>query len=59
VKIPSQNNQVGLIVGDVDVHAFYGKLHEKYVKALRKEDAETLTELVDEGAPNPNDDIDF
>jgi hypothetical protein len=51
VKIPLQNNQVGWIIGDDDVYAFYSKLHEKYAKELKKEDADALAALVAEGKP--------
>jgi hypothetical protein len=37
IKIPSQNNQVGWIIGDSDVHAFYKKLLDKYAKLLKQE----------------------
>jgi hypothetical protein len=59
VKIPSQNNQVSMIVADPDVHAFYSKLQDKYAKALKKEDADTLAEIVSEGEPDPNDVLGF
>jgi predicted nucleic acid-binding protein len=59
VKIPSQNNQVGWIIGDAEVHTFYSKLQDKYAKALKKEDAETLAELVSEGEPEHDDEPDF
>ena len=59
VKIPFQNNQVGWIVGDADVHAFYSKLQDKYAKSLKQEDAETLTTLVGEGKPDRDDELDF
>ena len=51
VKIPEENNQVGWIIGDDDVHAFYSKLLKKYSKLLKQEDAETLTKLVEAGEP--------
>jgi hypothetical protein len=49
VKIPSENNQVGWITGDDDVHAFYSKLSEKYAKGLKKEGADELAKLVAAG----------
>jgi len=42
IKIPEQNNQVGWIIGDADVQAFYEKLLDKYAKVLKQEDAELL-----------------
>jgi predicted nucleic acid-binding protein len=59
VKIPSQNNQIGLIIGDTDVHDFYSKLQDKYGKALKKEDADTLAELVGRGEREHDDEWDF
>lgn len=59
VKIPAQNNQVGWIIEDADVHAFYAKLLDKYSKVLKQEDAETLAELVEKGEPKEDDEIPF
>jgi hypothetical protein len=60
VKIPAQNNQVAWIIGDADVHAFYGKLLDKYAKLLKQEDAEALAELVEKGRPEaPDNDLNF
>jgi predicted nucleic acid-binding protein len=60
VKIPAQNNQVGWIIGDTDVHVFYAKLGKKYAAALKKEDAETLAEIVEKGnRPDDDDEIRF
>ena len=56
VKIPSHNNQVYWIIGDPDLHAFYSKLHDKYAKALQKEDAEILADLASKGEPEAEDD---
>ena len=56
VKIPGQNNQVGWIIGDPDVHGFYSKLLAKYVKVMKHEDVELLEDLVKRGKPNVKDD---
>lgn len=50
IEIPALNNQVGWIIDDGDVHAFYGKLMDKYAKTLKPEDFDTLAELVQKGA---------
>ncbi len=55
VKIPAQNSQVGWIIGDPDVHAFYSKLQDRYSKALKKEETETLAALVEAGRPAEKD----
>lgn len=59
VKIPFQNNQVGWIIGDADVHAFYKGIQQKYGKQLKKEDAEVLAELVSKGEPQDEEEPDF
>lgn len=61
IKIPAQNNQVGWIIEDADVHAFYAKLLEKYAGAIKNGDVEILTELVEKGKPKPevDDDLPF
>ncbi|MET3966718.1 hypothetical protein [Bradyrhizobium sp. S3.9.1] len=65
IQIPAQNSQVGWIIDDSDVHAFYSKLLDKYAKSLKAEDLETLKELVEKGKDKPkppkqiDDDIPF
>ncbi|GAC1562865.1 MAG: hypothetical protein NVS2B5_27980 [Beijerinckiaceae bacterium] len=59
VKIPAQNGQVGWIIGDADVHAFYAKLLGKYAKVLKQEDVDALAELVEAGKPQEDGDIPF
>lgn len=59
VRIPPQNNQVGWIIGDDDVHLFYAKLLKKYEKVLKSEDVELLTELVGAGETQEDDEIPF
>ncbi|KRP85068.1 hypothetical protein AOQ72_04905 [Bradyrhizobium yuanmingense] len=61
IQIPDENNQVGWIIEDPDVHAFYAKLLEKYGKSLKIDDLEILTELVAKGKPKQeiDDDIPF
>lgn len=53
ISIPGQNSQVGWIIDDGDVHAFYGKLLEKYEKVLKPQHLETLIELVEKGKDKP------
>jgi predicted nucleic acid-binding protein len=61
IKIPAQNNQVGWIIDDSDVHAFYSKLLDKYAKVLKKGDLEMLEEIVEKGKPKAelDDDVPF
>jgi hypothetical protein len=59
VKIPAQNNQVGWIIDDADVHAFYSKLLDKYEKVLKTGDLEMLEELVEKGKQKPEIDDDI
>lgn len=59
IEIPGQNNQVGWIIDDPDVHAFYAKLLDKYAKILKPEELETLKALVEKGKPEIDDDIPF
>jgi predicted nucleic acid-binding protein len=59
IEIPAQNNQVGWIIDDPDVHAFYAKLLDKYAKSLKPEDLETLADLVEKGKPKSEIDDDI
>jgi hypothetical protein len=59
VKIPAQNNQVGWIIEDADVHAFYVKLLDKYANDVKKDDLDILKELVEKGKPKPEIDDDL
>jgi predicted nucleic acid-binding protein len=62
IKIPAQNNQVGWIIDDSDVHVFYKKLLEKYGSVVKAADLEVLKELVQKGEPKAydvDDDIPF
>jgi hypothetical protein len=59
IKIPGQNSQVGMILGDSDVHAFYAKLLGKYAKVLKPSDLEVLEELVEMVKKGEDDEIPF
>ncbi|WP_246767710.1 PIN domain-containing protein [Bradyrhizobium sp. CCBAU 53340] len=58
IKIPGQNNQVGWIIDDTDVHQFYAKLLAKYGGGLKNDDLELLKELVAKGEPQPDEEVD-
>jgi hypothetical protein len=55
IKIPEQNNQVGWIIDDTDVHEFYAKLLVKYGGGLKDDDYDLLEELVEKGKPDPEE----
>lgn len=59
IQIPEQNRQVGWIIADDDVHAFYAKLLDKYAKVLKPADADTLNALVEAGKPEDDDEAPF
>jgi predicted nucleic acid-binding protein len=55
VEIAKSNHQVGWIVSDKDVHAFYSSLLEKYGKTIQQDAAAKLADMVFEGTPaSPN-----
>jgi len=56
IKIPGQNNQVGWIIDDSDVHEFYAKLLDKYGGGLKEDDYDLLEELVEKGKPESEED---
>lgn len=51
VEIPDGNGQVGLIIGDADVHEFYAALLQQYGDKIQKPAADKLVELVAKGKP--------
>ena len=51
VEIPGANSQVGMIVGDDDVHQFYVCLLQKYGDKIQKPAAAKLAEIVAAGTP--------
>jgi predicted nucleic acid-binding protein len=55
IKIAVQNNQVGWIIDDLDVHKFYAKLLDKYGGGLKDDDYDLLEELVEKGKPEPEE----
>jgi hypothetical protein len=57
IKIAAQSSQVGWIIDDADVGAFYAKLLFSYAKVIKPEDLEILLELVDKGKPKIDDDL--
>ena len=59
IQIPAQNSQVGWIIADDDVHAFYAKLLDKYAKVLKEEDVEILAALVEAGKPQDDEEPPF
>ncbi|MGR9137153.1 DUF4935 domain-containing protein [Rhizobium leguminosarum] len=60
IQIADMNNQVGWIIGDDDVLAFYKKLTEKYADAISAESLGTLNQLLPENEqPENDDDIPF
>jgi hypothetical protein len=54
VEIPESNTQVGWIVGDTDVHAFYKMLLEKYGAKIQEDAGKKLAEIVTQGEPAPD-----
>lgn len=60
IQIADMNTQVGWIIGDEDVSAFYKKLREKYSGAISAESLETLNHLLrDDGQQEDDDDLPF
>lgn len=53
VEIPELNGQVGMIVGDADVHNFYKMLLQKYAGKITVDAATTLAKIVADGEPAP------
>jgi hypothetical protein len=56
IEIPDSNNQVGLIVGDPDVHAFYAILLQQYADKIQKTAASKLAKIVARGKPSQQQD---
>ena len=53
--IPKFNNQVGWIVGDDDVHAFYKRLLDEYGDQIQQDAAKKLAEIVGKDEPTSGD----
>jgi hypothetical protein len=51
IEIATLNGQVGMIIGDPDVHQFYATLLAKYANAIQPNAAQQLTEMVKMGEP--------
>ncbi|ANL47958.1 hypothetical protein AMC87_CH03305 [Rhizobium phaseoli] len=58
IQIAEMNNQVGWIIGDADVFAFYKSLKDKYQYDIAVESFETLNQLMPE-EEEQNDDLPF
>ena len=59
IQIADMNSQVGWIIGDDDVLAFYSKLKEKYAGAISAESLGTLDQLLPDDQPADDDEIPF
>jgi predicted nucleic acid-binding protein len=59
INIPTQNIQIGWIMGDVDVSAFYAKLLFSYAKVVKPEDLKILLGLLGKDKSEIDDDIPF
>jgi hypothetical protein len=57
IHMPPQNNQIGWIIEDPDVQAFYDKLYDKYANVLKQEDLQILVHMMSK--PEINDEIPF
>ena len=57
IHTPPQNNQIGWIIEDPDVQAFYDKLYDKYANVLKQEDLQILVHMMSK--PEINDEIPF
>jgi predicted nucleic acid-binding protein len=58
IEIVKLNNQVGLIIGDADVHAFYAGLLDKYGKVINPDAAAELASKL-KSEESTNDDTPF